>query len=104
MFASAGTPYQALVVTGSHTYNSLMTEFISPNIVVLGGVTPGPSLALALNHYWQVLTEVLITLGLGFVLWRRKTQKMTTALFLLSLASFAVLLVVVGVPYHWGAR
>jgi uncharacterized membrane protein len=44
-----------------------------------------------------------MTLGLGFVIWRRKTQKMTTALLLLSLASFAVLLVVVGLPSLGGA-
>jgi uncharacterized membrane protein len=106
LFASGGTSYAALVSVGSHTYTSLVTEFVSPNTAVLGSATPGSSLsslALTLAHYWQVLTEVLMTLGLGFVIWRRKTQKMTTALLLLSLASFAVLLVVVGLPSLGGA-
>jgi uncharacterized membrane protein len=45
-----------------------------------------------------VAIEILITIGLGFVIWRRKTQKMTTTLLLLSLASYAVLLVIMVLP------
>ncbi|MGZ4849013.1 MAG: DUF2206 domain-containing protein, partial [Halobacteriota archaeon] len=51
-----------------------------------------------LGHYWQIITEVLIVIGLGFVIWNRRAQKMSTVLLAFSLASFAVLLVVLAVP------
>jgi uncharacterized membrane protein len=103
LYASGGTPYQALVIVVSHTYSSLLNQFVSSDVAVLGGATPGLSLTHMLSHYWQLVTEILISIGLGFVIWRRKTQKMTSALFLLSLASYAVLLVVVVVPSLGGA-
>jgi uncharacterized membrane protein len=98
LFASAGTPYQSLVLVVSHTYSSLSNQFVSPNAAVLGGATSGYSLSQLLSHDWQIVTEALIVIGLGFVIWRRKTQKMTTIPLLLSLTSFAILLILIFVP------
>lgn len=97
LYASGGSSYQALVLVVSHAYSSLFNQFTTPEITVLGGPT-SESFTHMLGHYWQVVTEILITIGLGFVIWRRKTKKMTTELLILSVASFAILLVNSGQP------
>jgi uncharacterized membrane protein len=103
LFVSGGTSFYSLILVASQAYNSLLSEFISPNTAVLWGATPGLLLVQMLSHYWQTAIEVLITIGLGFVIWRRKTPKMTNTLFWLSLASYAMLLVVIFLPELGGA-
>jgi len=51
-----------------------------------------------LGRYWQIITEILIMVGLASVILRRKTPKMSPEFLLFALASFFVLLVVVAVP------
>jgi len=108
LFASGGTPYSALLSVGGHSYSSLITQFISPSSDVfvqagLGLGTSGLSVAHVLGRYWQVITEILITIGLGFVICGRKSQRMSTTFLIFSLASFFVLLIVIGVPSLGGA-
>ncbi len=99
LFASHGAPLQALAQVGSRAYSSMLSLSSDPYVQAgLGGGVGGLPLAHVLGRVWQIATEVLIIVGFGFVIWRRETHKMSSALFLLSLASFAVLLVVVGFP------
>jgi len=101
LYASGGTPYQALFLLGGHTYNSLLNQLIPPLVPQVGSATLG--LIQVLNSYWQAITEILMTIGLGFVIWRRKTQIMTNTLLILSLASFALLVIITLVPSLGGA-
>ena len=103
VFAGGGTAFNGLIGVGNHTLNSLSHEMLStsndPFVVAgLGGSSAGVSLIHALGRYWQIITEILIMVGLASVILRRKTPKMSPEFLLFALASFFVLLVVVAVP------
>jgi uncharacterized membrane protein len=103
IIASGGAPYIALIETGNHVASSLSTQFSTPLDQQTAAATSlnvaGVSFTQQLSHYWQLLTEVLIIIGLAVVTWqRRKTSKMSSHLLLLSLASFVILLIVIGLP------
>jgi uncharacterized membrane protein len=108
IFAGAGTPFGGLLSVGTHALNSLSSDVFSTNsdpyvVAGLGGRTVGLSLIHALGRYWQIVTEVLIMVGLASVIWQRKTSKMTLQFLVFSLASLFLLLLVVALPALGGA-
>lgn len=103
MFMSGGAALESLISTGSHVASSLSSMFSAPaDPYVAAGLNlnvVSESFTQQLAHDWQILTEVLIVIGLAFVTWQhRKTSKMSSQLLLLSLASFVILLFIIALP------
>jgi uncharacterized membrane protein len=109
MFASAGTPYIGLLQVGTSALQTLSTNIFAvsndPYVVAGLGGTSAASLSLlnAIEHYWQLIIDASIVIGLVSAIWRRKTPKMSPRLLLFSLASCVVLVVVVVLPSVGGA-
>jgi len=108
MFAGAGTPYSGLLGIGTHALYSLSHEIFSisndPFVAAgLGASSAGVSLIHALGRYWQIITEILIMIGVVSVILRRQTSKMSPVFILFMVASFSILLIVVAVPSLGGA-
>jgi len=102
-FTSGGAAFTAFINSGNHLVASLTTMF-SPlaNPETASGVSlnvVGDSFTRRFAHYWQLLTEVLIIIGLALVTrHHRKTPKMSSQLLLLALASFILLLFIILLP------
>jgi uncharacterized membrane protein len=102
MYAAGGAPYSAFGASVGHVFGSLSSLFsASTNPSVVGGLGGGLqnlSLAHVLGHYWQIITEVLITVGLVLAILRRNPSKMSTPFLFFALGSFGILLIVIVLP------
>jgi uncharacterized membrane protein len=101
-FTARGGLIIALTTFWGHTVDAFSSElFSSSNVVIARGLGIGVSslsFTRAVANYWVNATEILITLGLGLIIWQRKTLKINTQFLLLMCASFLLMLMAIALP------
>ena len=97
--------FDTIIHIGDHVYTSIITEMFSssaidPNIArAFGvGISKLPLLQM-IGHYWQIITEILIAIGIVYVILGRGRIKLNREYLLFSLISMVLIIMCIALPY-----
>jgi len=105
IYVSVSSIFNSLVYILDHLYTSIYTEMFSPGTMdpdilrAFGTEISELSFWHAAGHYWQILTQILIVIGILFTIFKYKEMKFHQEYFLFSLASMVLILMCVVLPY-----
>lgn len=97
--------FDTIIHIGDHVFTSIITEMFSssaidPNIArAFGvGISKLPLLQM-IGHYWQIITEILIAIGIVYVILGRGRIKLNREYLLFSLISMVLIIMCIALPY-----